>query len=304
VRDEVFKILQGANPAAALRLLDMLGALAPVFPDLAELKGVPQSPPHVLDAWEHSLDTVQRLAGLLDVLRPQHDPEGAANWALGLVSVRLGRFRGPLQEHLTQKLNPERSLRALLLLAALLHDIGKPARRQVDGNGKAHFKDHEALGAEMTRKIATAYRLSNAEVERLVTIVGGHMLPVRMTKAADAPSRREIYRFFRQSGAAGVDICLLNLADTLAVYGPGLPQEVWVRNLEVARSLLEGYWEKASELVSPPALLNGNDLMQDLRMEPGPKVGEILEAIREAQAAGEVSDRAQAIEMAWGMLAG
>jgi hypothetical protein len=185
-----------------------------------------------------------------------------------------------------------------LLLAALFHDTGKPARRSIDPDGKLHFKDHETASAEVARRYAIAARLSNAEVERLTAIVRGHMLPVKMVKRGAPPSRLEIYRFFRNVGVAGVEICLLTLADTLAVYGAGLPHDVWIENLEVTRTLLEAYWEKNAEIVSPPALVNGNDLIASLNIVAGPRVGEVLEAIREAQAVGEVTNREQALGLA------
>lgn len=297
IRDEIFKILDGPNPAAALRMLDILGGMTAVFPDLAALHGVEQSPPHVLDAWEHTLDTVRWLDDLLETLKPEHDPESAANWTMGLVSVQLGRYRRQIAEHLARSLNPERSLRALLLLAALFHDAGKPAQRTIEPDGRVLFRNHETSGADIARRYAIAARLSRAEMERLYTIVHGHMLPVRLTKNAEPPSRVEIYRFFRSLGEAGVDVCLLALADTLAVYGTGLPQEVWIKNLEVVRALLEAYWEKNAEIVSPPALVNGNDLIDSLAISAGPRIGEFLEAIREAQVAGEVTNREQALDL-------
>ncbi len=89
-------------------------------------KGVTQSPPHTLDVWDHTLVTVQELGKVLNVLKREYDPETAANWALGLVSLRLGRFRRQLSDHLGLQLNPERSLTSLVYLAALFHDVSKP----------------------------------------------------------------------------------------------------------------------------------------------------------------------------------
>src|SRR4030042_365393 len=102
------------------------------------------------------------------------------------------------------------------------------------------------------------------------------------------PSRRAAYRFFRDTQAAGIEVCLLSLADRLATYGAELPHEVWIRQINVVRELLEAWWEQLDEKVSPPALLNGDILQDVFELEPGPLIGETLEALREAQAAGEV----------------
>jgi hypothetical protein len=61
---------------------------------------------------------------------------------------------------------------------------------------------------------------------------------------------------------------------------------------------LENYWEKPQEAVTPPRLLNGNELMSELDLEPGRIVGQLLEAIREGQATGKVANREQALDLA------
>jgi hypothetical protein len=140
--------------------------------------------------------------------------------------------------------------------------------------------------------------LSNQEIEHLVVIVRNHMRPLLLAQLVDPPSRRAVYRFFRTCGEAGVDICLLSLADTLATYGPTLPQDVWTRQLDIVRILLDAWWEQPERIVSPPALLNGSDIIRELHLQPGPQIGQLLEAVREAQAAGEISSREQALALA------
>jgi putative nucleotidyltransferase with HDIG domain len=297
-RDEIFRILDSPQPVTALRMLDRLGALAVVLPELEALKGVQQSPPHIDEAWAHTLGVVQKLGVLLDLLKLEHNPEAAANWTMGLVALRLGRYRQQLSEHLSAALNPDRSLRALLLLAALYHDTGKPGARQVEAGGQVRFFGHDALGAELARQRGEAMRLSNTEVDRMVCVVKNHMRPLLLAQAGTAPGRRAAYRFFRDTGPAGVDVCLLSLADTLATYGPGMPQAIWIRQLDTVRSLLEAWWEQTEQVVAPPPLLDGYTLMHSLGLKPGPQVGRLLEAIREAQAAGEIQTADQALALA------
>lgn len=298
LRDEVFRILDGPAPASAIRILDILGAIAYVFPELPALKNVAQPPPHTLDGWEHTLSTLQELGNLLNILSREYDPESATNWALGLVSVRLGRFRQQLNDHLDVQLNPERSLPSLIYLAALFHDISKPQTVQTDANGAIHFYNHDRMGEEISRKRCRALRLSNPEIERLASIVRYHMRPILLARSEQLPSRRAIYRFFRDTGVSGIDVCLLALADTLATFGPGLPLATWIHLVDVIRTLLEAWWEQTEEIVSPPVLITGKDLMEHLNIAPGPQVGQLLELIREAQAAGELQDRAQALAFA------
>jgi putative nucleotidyltransferase with HDIG domain len=305
-RDEFFKTLDVPNPAASIRALDILGALDHLLPELGPLKGVTQSEIHTGDVWEHTLHTLQHLETILGLLDKsyKHDNEAGGNISSGMISGSLGRYREQISEHLETSLTVERSLRSLLFFAALYHDIAKPETRQVEEDGRVRFPDHEEAGAKLAATRAVALRLSNAEVDRLKTIIRHHKRPWNLAKAGDAPSRREIYRFFRDTGAAGVDICLLDIADVMAIYAPTDLQDALPKHLDVVRPLLEGYWEQHDELVSPPPLLDGRELMRALKLKSGPQVGEILEAIREAQAVGEVKTKKEAVRFAGERLKG
>jgi poly(A) polymerase len=302
LRDELFRILDGPQPAACIRALDMLGALEKVLPELSELKGVEQRPPHVHDVWEHSLSVASHLENIFAVLAPDYDPEKNADLFNGLVALRLGRYRSQLSESLARPLTADRTLRALLCLAALYHDIAKPASKQIDENGQARFWGHDKLGVEIASARARSLVLSNEEIQRLETIIRNHMRVLfhvnRLMDEQKLPSRRAIYRFFRETGVAGVDVCLLALADLRASYEQTMPQEIWAAALEIVREFLENWFEKPAEAIAPPALVDGNDLMKELSLPAGKQIGRLLEAIREAQAVGEVTTREQAIALA------
>ncbi|MGB8212241.1 MAG: HD domain-containing protein [Anaerolineales bacterium] len=302
MRDELFRILDGRRPAACLRALDLLGALRVFLPELSALKGVEQTPPHVHDVWEHTLAVIGHLERILAALAPDYQPESAADLLNGLLVLQIGRYRQPISAALAAPVTADRSLRSLLFLAALYHDVAKPQAKKADETGQYHFWGHDQQGAEILEARARALALGNDEVVRLETIVRNHMRihfhTNRRVREGQPPSRRAIYRFFRETGPAGVDICLLTLADLRATYEQTLLQETWNAALEIVRTLLEAWYEKKEEQVSPPALVDGNDLMQELSLRPGKKVGELLEAIREAQAIGEVSTREAALDLA------
>lgn len=297
-RDEIFRLLLAPRPATSLRALDVFGALSVLFPELEPLRGLEQSPPHIYDVWNHSLHVVDKLGLVFSALDENYPADGVGELVSGLTVLRLGRYRGQISQHLAAELVPGRPRRGLLLLAALLHDAGKALTRTVDANGRIRFFEHEARGAELIEARAQALRLSGEETALLRTIVANHMRPFLLTQTGKPPSRRAIYRYFRDTGAAGVDICLLSLADQLGKRGPEVNEKELTATLDTLRALLEGYYELADEVVSPPVLLNGNDLMAELRLKPGRKVGEILEALREAQAMGQVPDRAAALAFA------
>ena len=295
LRDELFRILESPRAAEALSRLDELGVLAFLLPELGVLKGVTQSPPHILDVWEHTLSLVDQLPRVWAALL---DGEAGEDPALSLAAERLARFQAGLAGHFATAINPNRSLRALLSLAGLLHDAAKPASRSLDPDGRVRFFGHEERGGRLAVEIGRRLALSQAEWERLAVLVGEHMRIHHLAGAAGAPARRVLYRFFQACGPAGVDLALLSLADLRATYGPGLPKTLWERELSVAEALFAAWFEQPAQVVSPPRLLTGDELMAELRLTPGPRIGRLLAAIREAQAAGEIATRAEALEFA------
>ena len=302
LRDELFRILEGPQPGTAIRALEMLGVLPHLLPELPALKGVGQPTPHVYDVWTHTLSVMNHLENILAALAPGYDPESTNDLFTGLLVLRLGRYREQFASHFKNALNADRSVRALLFFAALYHDIAKPATKTVGEDGRIRFWEHDTLGTEMAVGRANALHLSNDEVQRLRLIIRHHMRihfhSNRMESEHKTPSRRAIYRFFRDAGEAGVDLVLLALSDTRATLGHTLMQETWTAELDVCRILLENYWEKPAETVSPPRLLSGNEVMTEFNLKPSPLVGEILEAIREAQATGKVNTRDEALSFA------
>jgi hypothetical protein len=75
----------------------------------------------------------------------------------------------------------------------------------------------------------------------------------------------------------------------MATYGTTLTPEIWQAELDVCRSLLEAWFEQESEIVHPVKVIDGTILMKEFGLAPGPKLGALISAIEEAQAAGEVT---------------
>jgi putative nucleotidyltransferase with HDIG domain len=289
LRDELFKMLDGPQPATAVRALDLLGALPYLLPELSSLKGVSQPAPHVQDVWAHTLSVVAHLEKILEELEPGRVPGEETDLFSGLISLRLGRYREQFAAHFAGDPASDLTPRAQLLFAALYHDVAKPQTRATH-EGRVRFLGHDELGAKVAVERARSLRLSNDAATRIGTVIAQHMrihfYAKRRADKAALPSRRAIYRFFRDAGAAGPELCLLGLADARATYEQTLTQDLWTAYLDVCRELLENWWEKPQESISPPSLVNGHDLMEALDLTPGPSVGHALDAVREAQATG------------------
>ncbi len=304
VRDELVRMLESPDAVVAVRVLDHLGVLQVILPETQSMKGVQQSAPHTLDVWEHSMAVLRELDRLYALLVEGGDDVGAertdrnANLIHGTAWIGLGHFKQRFVEHYRTAITPNRDMRALLFFAALYHDIGKPETLTVEESGRTRFFGHDEASTRHAMSRAHTLAFSQAEIQRMAVIVREHMRVHHLSNDPHLPSRRAIYRFFKATGQAGVDVCLLSLADTLATWNVTLPQEKWQREIEICRMLLDAWWEHRDEMVSPARLLTGTDLMKLFDLQPSPLVGALLDELAEAQACGEVTDREQAEDFA------
>lgn len=294
VRDEWLRMLQADRPGRPIRVLDALGLLSAIVPEIDGLREMTQPPPHDFDGFSHTLAVVDRLGDLLWALAPAPADDKVADLTLGEAALRLGRFRAGLDAYLGQEVASGHTRRQLLFMAGLLHDSGKPATGQLAEDGRLRFLGHETEGAHRAGDCARRMRLSRDEAEFLEGVVLNHMRPETL-QAAAMVTPSAAYRFFRDCGAAGIGAILLSLADLLGKYAASPPQAEWAGRVGVSRSLLEAFFEQHALIVEPPRLLGGDEIMHELGLNPGPAIGRLLEALREAQAAGGVTTREEAV---------
>jgi poly(A) polymerase len=166
-----------------------------------------------------------------------------------------------------------------LVFAALLHDVAKPVTATVDETGRIRFNEHDRIGATMTESIMERLRFSRAEIDAAVEMVRQHMVFKDVPKMRIAKLKRFMAR-------------------------PTFEEELELHRVDCASShrmmdnyefLLRKREEFANEPIIPPPLVRGDDLIA-LGMKPGPKFGEILEAVETRQLEGVLKDREQALE--------
>lgn len=157
-------------------------------------------------------------------------------------------------------------------LAALIHDIGKPRVRSEDEEGLVIFYNHEIAGARLAREIASRLRFSKKEIEKIQTLVRWHMFTVD-EKITDAAVRR----FIRRIGVENVsDMMDLRVGDRLG--GGTQTAESW--RLKLFKKRLDE--QMAPEPFSIKDLvINGKDVMNELKIKPSRRVGEILQKVFE-----------------------
>jgi poly(A) polymerase len=290
-RDELMRILATSRAAAGLRLADELGLLGPLLPEVTATKGEEQPKEHQWEVFDHSVETVAALDVLLGSEKPA-DGRWARLWRE--LWEKMEEFPA-VREHFREEVSQGHSRAALLKLAALLHDIAKPETRTIDDNGRMRFFGHAQAGALRSAAVARRLRFSGAEVRQTEAMVKEHLRPLQIAQDGP-PSRRALYRYFRDTGEAAIDVLFLSLADHLATVGPRLDWDDWRAHLGVVGFILA--WRFQEELAAPSRLVTGHDLMDALGLAPGPLVGRLLETVEEAQAAGEVTTREQALALA------
>jgi putative nucleotidyltransferase with HDIG domain len=272
---ELGALVAGPDPVRGVELLDALGALAVVLPEVAGLRGVGQSANHHLDAYDHTLE----------VLRRSRE-----------VEAELPRFAGPaadavgdlLAEPLGDGLTREGALR----FAALLHDVGKPETR-TEHEGWVSFKGHDVRGAEMVRALFRRLRSSRRLADAVASMTRDHLVLGFMVRERPLPPRR-VWDYLSRTGEFAVDTTLLTVADRLSAQGGGVPEEAIQGHLTLARELLEAAVELRED-GPPEPLLRGDEIAIEIGIDPGPELGEAVRELAAAQYTGEVTEREAAI---------
>ena len=178
--------------------------------------------------------------------------------------------KDPVLDHNLLALKYVPSEDPLVRLAALLHDIGKPQSARGTGQRRT-FHGHEVIGARMTKAIMRRLHFSNADIERVTNLVRHHMFMFQFESTDKA-----IRRIIRRVGKENVD----DLVDLRV--GDRLGSGVRIGYNQKLQLFKERVVEVQKDPIDTRMLkINGNDLIKDLGIPPGPRVGEIMDALLE-----------------------
>ncbi len=281
---ELFAVLQTNRASWALQELNRAGVLDVLFPELQAGRGVEQGGYHHLDVLDHQLETVAQCDRILTDCRE-------------FSSV----LQTPVMQYCDTMVVEGRSRKALIKLGGLLHDVGKPGTRRVKEDGEIWFLGHEQFGAMLVATTAERLRLSKRESEMTQRLVLYHLRPGHLSREPHL-TPRAIYRFFRDLGDDGPACLLLWWADRMATRGPASRLDQIDQQRERLEELLHAYFLKPEETIKPPRLIDGHQLMDALGLAAGPRVGQLLRAIEEAQAEGTVHSTQEALSFAKSLL--
>ncbi len=286
VREELLCLLRLSGSDEHLDYMYKTGLLPALIPELDASVGLVQPSEHAWDVFHHSLKSI---AALDFILR-------RGDWPYAGVSVLDDiPWNARLEAYFASPVSHGSTRREIVKLAALLHDIAKPQTRTLTDSGRIRFFGHPQQGAPLAAAVLRRLRFSQREVRLVEIIVGEHLRPVQLGNEAQ-PTPRAAYRYYRDLEEAAVDTLYFSLADHLAARGPNLDLTNWRWHANMVAHLLAA-GETRQDIVAPVKLVDGYDLRK-LGLNAGPEMGKMLETIREAQAAGEVASRQDALDLA------
>ena len=267
---EILKLFSGKYAHQALENMNKTWLLEEIFPFVNELKQVPPNSHHHLDLFHHSIETVKQVQLLYenapDVVKEHLD------------RIDFGGF----------------SRLAHLKLAAFMHDIGKFSTWTIE-EGKHRFIKHDDVGAKMSIKILKKLHFSNKQIDYISSMIKYHIYPSHVMNYTKI-TEKIMMRYVRKMDKNSIDAIILAQADRLSARGPEITDEIVERNITSLNMLLKFYLEARETLKPLPKLLDGNEVMKILNIKPSRRLGEIMDALHEAQISGDVLTKDHAIE--------
>ena len=288
VGHELEQLLGSRSAATGFRILERTGLLDRALPELVAGRSISQRPHHTWDVLEHQLVALEWMGVLLRDTPPEAEP-AAAIWHHTWDEEWRETVWGPVRAHLEERA-------PVLRLATLLHDIGKPETRTLEADGRTRFFGHGPRGAVLAAARLRALRFPERVIGRISLLLEQHLRPGQVASPGQRPTPRALHRFHQRLGDAALDVCFLFLADSLATADPEELLPRWPAYVAHVQRIVGWHPPEAARTIA--GLVDGHAVIEATGIEPGPEVGRILEEIREAAAAGEITDRNAALDLA------
>jgi hypothetical protein len=273
--------LLSPDPAGAVRDFDRVGRLTEWVPELEAGRGFKQPEKHYYDVMQHNIAAVQAF---------DDATAGGGEHARELREV-LGWLE--FDEALEREIDGL-SVRGLIRLACLLHDVSKPETATIV-DGALRFPRHGPQGAIRMRERLPDLGFTWLQTDFVARMLRYHLRPGELIRGWP-PTDHAIRRFTADLDGHVLAVMLVNLADGWATRGPGYTRQNYRIHCGLVNYVVARSWAVSQE--GEPSLVTGEDLIERLDLESGRLLGAVLTSVRQAQLEGKIQDREQGLALA------
>ncbi|MCQ2789957.1 MAG: HD domain-containing protein [bacterium] len=268
---ELLKLFNGQNASIAIKQMDKIGLVDILFPIMKEVRKIPPNSHHHLPLIGHLIETVNQLE-LLYKKAPKEIKEHFDLIDFG-GNTRLSHLK----------------------LSGFLHDIGKPSTWTIEEDtGRHRFIKHDEIGSRMSKTILKEMKFSKKQIAYISAMIKHHIHPAQIVESKDT-TEKTFMRFIRKMENNLIDVIYLAMADRLSARGEAITDEMVNTNLKNLQNLLNLYLAKKDTLKPLPKLIDGEEIMQKFNLSPSPKLGQIINELKEEQLCGNILTKNDAI---------
>lgn len=281
VREELLKILSCPNSTAYIQAMDQNKLMEVLLPEIKKLKTAANDFYGRNGVWLHTLSGLEQLE--IIILK---------------INKYFPGYAPKITQHMETAVIADIPRWVTLKMAYLLHDFGKPDTETKEGK-RSRFFGHELAGAQYAEKILARLHFSNKETQMIRNIIMNHMRPGNLSALKEI-SDKAIYRYFRDLKDEGLDTLILSIADANTTEDTVLSRKKQAiypvdakKHLHRVRAIIKRYYTQHKQIV-PKNLINGSEIMAKFKLSEGPAIGQMINALKEAQAQKLVTTKTQA----------
>ena len=289
IRDELIKCLKHPGLAETFQLLDESGILKKML-ELADLQPVESDVSN--EHFEDSIKLLNSLEKMFDDLKIENrQSKFVAFLTDGDHSENLFAI---LDNMLSEPIQGGRSRKQILVLFALFfcqsYKKSDLNLLETDQAGRT------SVACEEFAKKLTQFFVLGAKEEKYIEAVCFGFFSILELEKLDEIQKLDIYRYFKPIASFGLESALLQIA-IQSVF-----EQSKQKTIDLTQKIILTWFLEQESVIDPPRLIDGISLQQNLKLKPGPMMGEYLEAVREAQVMGVVKTKEEAMQFIKGLM--
>jgi len=277
IRDKLFSLFALPRSIVAIRIIDDVGVLSVLIPEIDRIRSVQQNPYHHLDVWKHSLLALEEY---------EKSP----------IPEFLSDYSNDIADYLNTRIVYDKKKFQVIKYALLVHDIGKAETKRVNQKGWISFVGHEKVGAQIAESIAMRLKFGGKIAKMSNLLIRNH-LRTMLLNGRDEVTQRSIRRFIKDTKQDWLGVLLLSYFDLLASQGPLRAQREIKTTEELIKNIADFYFKKLKLEITMGRLISAEDLKERFQILPK-LIGRTLKRVEDCQFNGEIHTRDEALKIA------